>query len=353
MVKKRKSTEKDILKDTKKLLKETDRVVASVARKSHARHKAKAKKAGEKSALKKSRKDETIKSIPRKKSGRKKAESARGKIQPNLMQKKKPRKAVHKYRIRVREEKVHGKAKKGKERKGLQKISMIPSGISGMDKLIGGGVQKGSVMLFVGGAGSGKTVFATQFLVEGAKRGEPGVFITFEEKKARFYLEMKALGWNLAELEKKKLFTFIEYTPEQVKKMLEEGGGEIEVAIEEVKAKRIVIDSISSFALLFESELVKREAALSLFELLRKWDVTTLLTLEDEPIAGMATEHISSPIEFEVDGIILLYFARTSSGRVRGLEVLKMRGVQHARQIYGFEIGRGGVRISSRVVHLK
>ena len=264
-------------------------------------------------------------------------------------------KPVHKHRIKIREDskgKVGGKRGKGNKGK-TQKISMIPSGIHGLDGLIGGGIQKDSVVLFVGGAGSGKTVFATQFLVEGAKRGEPGVFITFEEKKSRFYSEMQALGWNLAELEKKKLFTFIEYTPEQVRKMLEEGGGEIEVAIEEMKAKRIVIDSISSFALLFENELVKREAALSLFELLRKWNVTTLLTLEEEPVIGMAVEHIASPIEFEVDGIILLYFARTNAGRVRGLEVLKMRGVQHSRQILGFEIGKGGVKISKKVVHLK
>ena len=263
------------------------------------------------------------------------------------------KKPVYKYKIKVREDKPAGEKRKGKKVSKPNKIELIPSGIPGLDKLIGGGIQKESVLLVVGGAGSGKTVFATQFLVEGAKRGEPGVFITFEEKKMRFYPEMRQLGWDLSELEKKNKFSFVEYTPEQVKKMLEEGGGEIEVAIEEMKAKRIVIDSISSFALLFESELEKREAALSLFELLRKWNVTTLLTLEHEPMVGMTAEHLSSPIEFEVDGIILLYFLRPDGSRIRSIEILKMRGAQHSKQMLGFEIGKGGLKISNRVIHFK
>jgi len=271
------------------------------------------------------------------------------KKQEKPLQKPKKRKPVYKYKIKVRGDRPAGAKKGGKP----AKIELIPSGIPGLDKLIGGGVQKESVLLVVGGAGSGKTVFATQFLIEGAKRGEPGVFITFEEKKMRFYSEMRSLGWDLSELEKKNKFAFVEYTPEQVKKMLEEGGGEIEVAIEEMKAKRIVIDSISSFALLFESELEKREAALSLFELLRKWNVTTLLTLEHEPMIGMTAEHLSSPIEFEVDGIILLYFLRPDGSRIRSIEILKMRGAQHSKQMLGFEIGRGGLKISNRVVHFK
>lgn len=227
----------------------------------------------------------------------------------------------------------------------------IPSGIRNFDKLVDGGYPKESVNMIVGGAGSGKTIFATQFLVDGAQKGEPGVFVTFEENKERFYREMLALGWDLAVLEKKKLFAFIEYTPEQVKKMLDEGGGEIEVVIESIKAKRIVIDSITSFALLFEGELEKRETSLTLFELLRKWNVTSILTLEQEPSIGAKVEHISTPLEFEADGIILLYFIRPDGKRVRELEVLKMRGTNHSKVVYTFKIGRHGIRITRKARH--
>ncbi len=258
---------------------------------------------------------------------------------------------------RVKSARSSGKTKaKEAVKKKKHFLERISSGIPKFDELVGGGFLKDTVNLIIGGAGSGKTIFATQFLVDGAKKGEPGVYVTFEEKKERFYEEMLELGWDLAELEKKKKFFFIEYTPEQVKKMLEEGGGEIEVVMEDLKAKRIVIDSISSFTLLFESELEKREASLALFELLRKWNVTSILTLEQEPfLSGGFTQHISSPLEFEVDGIMLLYFVRPNGERIREFEILKMRGTGHSKKIFGFEIKKGGIKITGKgkFTHIK
>ncbi len=252
-----------------------------------------------------------------------------------------------KAKTKAKPVKTKPRISKEKARENLLK-KRITSGIPGFDKLISGGFINESVCLVVGGAGSGKTIFATQFLIEGLRQNEPGVFITFEEKKDRFYNEMKTLGWDLTELEKKKKFAFIEYTPEQVKKMLEEGGGEVEVVIEEIKAKRIVIDSITSFTLLFESELEKREAALSLFELLRKWKVTSLLTLEHEPSVKKGSVIIATPLEFEVDGIVILYFIRPDGTRIRELEILKMRGTEHSRGIFGFDIGKKVIKIRGK-----
>ena len=108
------------------------------------------------------------------------------------------------------------------------KIDRIYSGIIGLDALTQGGLKKKSINLVVGGAGSGKTILAIQFLVEGIKRGEPGIYITFEEKKEKLYEDMALFGWDLAKYEKENKLFFLEYTPEQVKNVLVEGGGEIE-----------------------------------------------------------------------------------------------------------------------------
>ncbi|MEK6852467.1 MAG: ATPase domain-containing protein [Nanoarchaeota archaeon] len=243
------------------------------------------------------------------------------------------------------------KAEKEAKRRDKRKILRIPSGVPGFDKLAEGGLLSESVNLVVGGAGSGKTIFAFQFLIQGAKRGEPGIYVTFEEKKDRIYHDLGELGWDLEELEKKKKIAIIEYTPEQVKKMLEEGGGEIEALIERMKAKRIVIDSITSFALLFESELERREASLALFELLRGWNTTAILTLEQEMTEERAAEHIASALEFEADSIILLYFFRPDGSRIRAVEILKMRGTNHSRAMNRFEISKGGIKIKG-ITHL-
>lgn len=134
---------------------------------------------------------------------------------------------------------------------------------------------------------------------------------------------MLSFGWQLEKYEKENKFIFLEYTPEQVKRLITEGGGEIETIIEKCKIKRIVIDSITSFSLLYQEELTKKEAALSLFELIDKWGCTALLTSQ-----AFDDKEISTSLEFEVDSIILLYHTLKNGRRIRALEILKMRGTE-------------------------
>jgi circadian clock protein KaiC len=217
----------------------------------------------------------------------------------------------------------------------------VSSGVSGFDDLIEGGFEKNSTNLIVGGSGCGKTIFSLQFLVDGAKKGEKALYITFEEKKNEVYSNMLEFGINLLELEKQGLFFFLEYTPEKVRTMLEEGGGSIENIVLTKKIQRIVIDSITSFELLFEKELEKREAALELFGLIRKWNCTSLLTYEGSPSAEK--KETSRVFDFESDSIALLYLVKRKNQRHRFLEVLKMRGTKHSLDVHAYHIGEKGI----------
>ena len=229
--------------------------------------------------------------------------------------------------------------------KSLQKVS---TGIPKLDTLINKGFEKNSTNLIVGGTGSGKSIFGMQFLMEGLRKNESCIYITFEESKKTFYSNMKALGWDLEALEKNGKFFFLEYTPEKVKTMLEEGGGIIESIIIKNKIQRIVMDSVTSFELLFDKELKKREAALALFSMLRRWDCTTLLTYEADPVACKAES--SHALEFESDSITLLYFQRKGKSRERTLEVLKMRGTNHSTEIHPFSIGKNGIIVGKKSI---
>ena len=219
----------------------------------------------------------------------------------------------------------------------------VSSGIPKFDEMIQGGFEKNSTNLLVGGSGTGKTIFAIQFLIEGMKKGENCLYVTFEEKKEQFYENMKAFGWNLEKYEKDGLFLFLEYTPVKVRNMLDEGGGAIENAILEKHVKRIVIDSITSFALLFEDDQSKRHAALSLFNMIRGWDCTALLTSEEN------VENFNLPseaLEFEADSITALYFlSRSKDERERFIEVIKMRGTEHSKKVYPVRIDKKGMSV--------
>lgn len=236
------------------------------------------------------------------------------------------------------------------KKKAVKKISRrgederVETEIKYFDSLIEGGFRKNSTNLIVGPPGCGKTIFAMQFLVGGMKNNEPCLYVTFEEKKEQFFTNMKEFGWDLEEYEKKGLLTFIEYTPAKVKTMLSEGGGEIESLIRHKKISRIVIDSITSFALLFDDELAKREASLSLFNLINSWNCTSLLTYEEsnEKIGSES----SNAVEFEVDSIINIYYTRVKQTRERYLEIMKMRGTTHSRGIHELKIIKDGIVVS-------
>lgn len=226
----------------------------------------------------------------------------------------------------------------------MKETERFSSGVPGFDKLAQGGFKEKSINLVVGGPGSGKTIFAVMFLVEGLKKGEPGIYVTFEEKKKKLYEDMKSFGWDLEGYEKKGIFSYLEYTPEQVKKVLIEGGGTIDSIVTKMKAQRMVIDSVTSFALLYKEELAKKEAALALFEMIDRWGCTAVLTSQDTSLRGI---EISSALEFEVDSIVILYHEKIKGTRIRGLEVLKMRGTKIPNETYGLRIDKSGMAILS------
>ena len=227
--------------------------------------------------------------------------------------------------------------KKTYEKKKYEKIS---TGIKNLDKITDGGFVKSSINMIVGGTGTGKSIFAIQFLIEGLTKGETCLYISFEEKKEEVYANMTRLGWDMEKYENQKKFFFLEYTPEKVKTMLDEGGGEIETLVLTKKIARIAVDSITAFTALFTKESEGRDSTLSLLELLRKWNSTVLLAYEKDPSIEKKT---SSMLEFEVDSIIALYSLRLKDKREKFLEVFKMRGTKHSTEIFPFSIDKGGI----------
>jgi hypothetical protein len=105
----------------------------------------------------------------------------------------------------------------------------------------------------------------------------------FEEKKEKIYTHMSRFGWDLEALEKDKKIFIYEYSPQEVDRFIKEGGA-IEALIRANKIDRVVIDSITSYAVLHDTEAERRASIIRLLEMLRRWNVTTLLTSEAEAL---------------------------------------------------------------------
>ena len=219
----------------------------------------------------------------------------------------------------------------------------VPTGIPGLDNVMEGGFRKNTVNLIGGGAGCGKSIFCMQFLKNGIDMyNEPCVYVSFEESTTKILNDFKIFNWNLdGKIQQKKL-VLMHYTPEQVEKVLESGGGIIRDVIESINAKRVIIDSLTAFALLHKDELARRKAVLQLFEMLNNWKCTVLVTSEQEPDPE---KHESTILEFEVDGVILLYNIRKGDIRERSLEIFKMRATRHAAKIFPMTIDDNGMTI--------
>lgn len=211
--------------------------------------------------------------------------------------------------------------------------------------MVKGGFKEKSINLVCGPAGTGKSTFAIQFLVNGIIGfNENCVYITFEEERNQIISNMLQFGWDLEELEKSGKFVLLQYAPEMVKELVAEGGGVLDETIEKVKGKRIVIDSISSFSLLYQNEYERKQACLKLFELIRRWGYTAVFTAEDELVH--MENAISTELEFEADSMVFLYNAKTKGKRKRAIEVVKMRGTKHVRKVLGFDITEKGIVIN-------
>lgn len=219
----------------------------------------------------------------------------------------------------------------------------IKTGIHGLDGVMSGGFRRETVNLLVGGPGSGKSTFAMQFIVNGINEyDEPGVYISFEQTPEEIIKDFAQFGWDLQTLIDNKKLVIINYSPEQIEKILEVGGGSVRDIIESMGIKRVVIDSLTAYTLLHHDALAQRKACIELFEAIKKWNCTALLVAEQEPDPEKRHPSVE---EFEVDGVVLLYNMRRGDVRERALEIFKMRGTKHSAKLFPMMITDEGVVI--------
>jgi len=217
----------------------------------------------------------------------------------------------------------------------------VKTGIPGLDDMIEGGLERKSVIVLAGEAGSGKTTFAMQYLYSGAALyKEPGLYITFEEQKGSLYRHMARMGWDLEKLEKEKKIFVLEYPPHEVDSFINQGNV-IEDLIRENGIQRIVVDSATSLALLREDEYKRRQALLKTIDSLRKWGATTIMLSEAVMKGGRL--NVRFGIEYLADGLILIYNIRKGDSRELALEIFKMRGTAHERKLCLMKITGKGI----------
>jgi len=226
-------------------------------------------------------------------------------------------------------------------------IEKAPTGIEGFDDVTEGGLPRGRPSLVCGSAGCGKTLFATTFLVNGARAGEPGLFVTFEERPTDIAANVGSLGFDLDDLVDQGLLHFehVAFDPAELAEVgdydLEGLFLRLELAVEEIGATRIVLDTIESLFSAFENQAILRAEIRRLFDWLKEKGLTAVITGErgDGSLTRQGLE------EYVSDCVVLLDHRVYNQVSTRRLRIVKYRGTAHGTNEYPFLIGHDGFTV--------
>ncbi len=245
-------------------------------------------------------------------------------------------------------------------------VERIKTGITGLDSLIGGGIPQGFNVLITGGPGAGKTIFGLQYLYNGAKNGENGLYVTLDNTKQELLKQAGLFGWDIAALEKDRKLAVLEVPMNTADMDLFEL---VKTNVKKIGAKRLVFDSLINFSinidqfktpldytvtnprvaevlgndkLYYTGKSKERVTYLLLAELSKLGTTNIVITASSED--GMMTKDGVS--EFASDGVVVLSAVETGGEAVRSLKVAKLRDTDANINSKRMTIGKDGISIS-------
>ncbi len=236
-------------------------------------------------------------------------------------------------------------------------MKRIKTGVTGLDELIEGGFPEGRSVLLSGACGTGKTIFCSQFVYEGAnKYAEPGIIVTLDERPALIRTDMQSFGWDIRKLEEQNMIHIIDGSiakiglPSEEEYSLPATGFDLDKLLLEVmrvakriNAKRVVVDSLPSLGFNFKNENDARQAILKLSYILARMGTTSILTSEINENENRYGKY--GVEEYVVDSVMVLSYQGLGSKSNRTMHIRKMRATKHSEAIHQLEFTSTGIKI--------
>ncbi len=214
----------------------------------------------------------------------------------------------------------------------------VKTGVLGLDEKIEGGFEKGSVVSLIGGPGAGKSLMGMCFLYEGAKNGETGLYLSFEESKDDIIADMVKLGLKDAEKfvnEGKIIISFNSPVNFEYLGFLD--------AVRDKNVSRVVIDSLSAISMYMETKEKFRKFMLDMVMQLKQLKVTTIATDEEPQSSDSDLNYFSG--EYLSDSVIKLFYTGLGGDFDRSMQVIKMRRTDNDRSMLPMRIADGGIYV--------
>lgn len=220
-------------------------------------------------------------------------------------------------------------------------------GVPGPDAVLDGGLLQGSSTVVQGATGTGKTLFGLHYLLEGVRRGEPGVLFTLEETPAQLHHIASAIRLDLSQAEAEDKLHINHSSP--VELLTDRYLSEVRLLVKEMGARRVVIDSLTTLALGVPSERRFKELVYSIMAHMRTAGATLLATLELPELLGSSSTS-GYGISFAADNIVQLSYFENEERLDRALIVIKTRGSKHATELYQIRLDNDGMRLGEALM---
>ena len=226
---------------------------------------------------------------------------------------------------------------------------MVDTGIPGIDQLLGGGIERGTITMVSGPSGAGKTSIGLQFMKSAANRGERSVLYAFEEEVDIVKKQAESIKTPISALVDRGMISIqhiesLKYSPDEFALMVKE-------EVEEKGARIVMIDSISGYSLSIEGENLKRYIY-ALGKYLQRMGVAVFLVLETSNFLN-SIQISELDISFLSDNIIFLRYFEADGGLRRAVGVLKKRMGDFEKKLRGFEITIDGIIIGEPLINFK
>ncbi|MFB6153523.1 MAG: KaiC domain-containing protein [Halodesulfurarchaeum sp.] len=221
----------------------------------------------------------------------------------------------------------------------------IDVGIDGLDEMIQGGVPDRSLIVTIGGAGTGKTTFGLQFLDQALENDERGVFISLEESRERILQTAREKGWEFETAEAAGDLAVIDLDPVDMANSLTSIRTELPRLVEEFGASRLVLDSVSLLEMMYDKQATRRTEIYDFARSLKEAGVTTMVTSEADEDNPYASRY--GIIEYLTDAVFVLRYVRPDDFRETRLaiEIQKIRDANHSRETKPYEITNTGISV--------
>ncbi|MDD1770717.1 MAG: KaiC domain-containing protein [Methanomassiliicoccales archaeon] len=224
-------------------------------------------------------------------------------------------------------------------------VDRVKSGIEGLDEMLEGGFPRSHTVVVMGSFGTGKTTFGLQFLNQGLKEGEKGIYISLEEDEKSIVDDARSFNWDLKPFVDAKKLAIVKLEATDAKTTVNRIKSELPDFIKTFGASRIVIDSVSLMNMLFDGDHEKRVALFNLSQLIKKTGATCLMTAETKDDNPLATR--DGLAEYVADGVVALRYVDVpeKSEMLLTLRIVKMRRIRHSRRITPYAIGARGIEV--------